>query len=58
MFRSGMKVRKLTKKVGQAAPVGRVVDVREESVEVRWEDGHLSVISKTALSPVKEPTKH
>jgi hypothetical protein len=51
--RTGEKVTKLTKKVGQAAPVGRVVALRGESVEVRWEDGHTSLISRIGLVPVK-----
>ena len=52
MLRTGQKVKKLTKRVGQVAPVGKVIDVREESVQVRWDDGHVSIISKTAVTPV------
>ncbi len=51
---TGDKVAKLTKKVGQASPVGRVTRIRGESVEVRWEDGHTSLISRTAVVPARK----
>lgn len=53
-MRTGEKVTKLTKKVGQAAPTGRIVSVRGESVEVKWEDGHTSLISKIGVVPVRK----
>ncbi len=52
-MQTGDKVTKLTKKVGQAAPTGKVVAVKGDSVEVKWEDGHTSLISKVAVVPVK-----
>lgn len=53
-MQTGDKVTKLTKKVGQAAPKGRVVAVKGDSVEVKWEDGHMSLISKVGVVPVKQ----
>jgi Cu2+-containing amine oxidase len=53
MLRAGNRVTKLTKKVGQAAPEGKVVAIRGDSVEVRWDDGHLSIISRDGLVLVK-----
>lgn len=49
----GDKVAKLTKKVGQASPEGRVLALKGTLVEVRWEDGHTSLISRTGIVPVK-----
>ena len=47
-------VTKLTKKVGQAAPTGKIVSFHgDEAVEVKWDDGHTSVISRTAVAPAK-----
>lgn len=54
MFRQGARVAELTKKVGQVARTGKVVSVRDRSVEVRWDDGHVSVTSTRALTPVKK----
>ena len=54
-LRKGMKVRELTKKVGQVARRGRVKAVRGRSVEVEWEDGTISSVSGGFLFPVKEP---
>jgi hypothetical protein len=53
MLRAGSRVTKLTKKVGQAAPEGKIVAIRGDSVEVRWDDGHTSIISRIGLTPVK-----
>ncbi len=52
MLRQGMKVKRLTKKVGQAAPTGTITELRDGSVEVRWDDGHSSVVSRQALVSV------
>jgi hypothetical protein len=54
MFRPGTKVHKLTKRVGQASPTGKVVSVHGEHVEVKWDDGHTSVITKDGLAEVKK----
>ncbi len=48
-MKKGTKVEALTKKAGQVPRAGTVEAVRGDTVEVRWEDGHLSVISRRAL---------
>ena len=55
MLRKGMRVAKLTKRTGQVAPTGRVIDVRNDSCEVRWDDGHISIIDQGALQAVRQP---
>ena len=50
MFRQGTKVAELTKKAGVKPRRGTVVDLRGDDVEVRWEDGHRSIISRSALT--------
>ncbi|MBU1226735.1 MAG: hypothetical protein KJ698_05965, partial [Actinobacteria bacterium] len=54
-LRKGMRVRELTKRVGQAPRVGRVRGVHDRSVEVEWEDGHVSSVSGAYLFPVERP---
>lgn len=52
MVKSGMRVRRLTKKVGQAAPTGTVEALRgADSVEVRWDDGRTSIVTRDAVEP-------
>lgn len=54
-MRKGQKVETLTKTVGQTPRSGVVVDIRdEEFVEIEWEDGHISVISRSAITPSSE----
>lgn len=50
----GDKVAKLTKKVGQTAPTGRVIAIKGDSLEVKWDDGHWSLISRIGVVPVKK----
>ena len=61
MLRKGMKVERLTKKVGRAAPTGRVVALLDENrIEVKWEDGHSSITSRSGvvpLTPANDPHK-
>jgi len=59
MLRRGTRVTRLTQRVGQRAPIGKIVDVRsaEHKYEIQWEDGHTSVTTATGIVPVKEPTK-
>lgn len=52
-LRKGMLVRELTKRVGQVPRIGRVRDLHGHSVEVEWEDGHISSLSESFLFPVK-----
>lgn len=55
-MRKGQRVETLTKTVGQTPRSGVVVDIRDEDfVEVEWEDGHISVITRSALTIA--PTK-
>jgi len=56
-LRKGMRVRELTKKVGQVPRIGRVKGLHGHSVEVEWEDGHLSSVSGAYLFPVAQPSK-
>ena len=57
MFKIGMRVEAITQRVGQVPRRGTVVAVHPESVEVSWEDGHTSVVSRKSLHPVKAPAK-
>ncbi|HEX6300908.1 MAG TPA: hypothetical protein VF148_10630 [Acidimicrobiia bacterium] len=51
-MRKGQKVETLTKTVGQTPRTGVVIDLREEDlVEVEWEDGHISIVTRSALIP-------
>ena len=47
-----MRVRELTKKVGQVPRTGTVLAVHGSAVEVRWDDGHTSSLSHGFLFPV------
>lgn len=54
-MRKGQKVETLTKTVGQTPRMGVVVDLREEDlVEVEWQDGRISIVSRSALIPTSE----
>lgn len=54
-MRKGQKVETLTKTVGQTPRIGVVIDLREEDlVEVEWQDGHISIVSRSALIPTSE----
>jgi hypothetical protein len=53
-LRKGMRVRELTKKVGQAARTGTVLGVHGTTVEVRWDDGRVSSLSHGFLFPIAE----
>ena len=58
MIRKGSHVERLTKKVGQAATTGTVTAIHDEySVEVRWDDGHTSVISKNGIVLLTEANR-
>jgi hypothetical protein len=53
-LRKGMRVRELTKKVGQIPRLGTVLSVRGHTVEIRWDDGHVSSLSHGLLIPIAE----
>ncbi|MDJ0959769.1 MAG: hypothetical protein QNJ88_03860 [Acidimicrobiia bacterium] len=57
MLRSGTRVTRLTKKVGQVPPTGRILSIHGDSVEVEWEDGHKSIISREAVTPLTEANR-
>ena len=54
MLRKGMRVARQTKKVGQASPEGKIVEVHGDHVTVKWDDGHESVVSRVGIHPVKQ----
>jgi hypothetical protein len=51
----GMRVRELTKKVGQVAHTGTVLSVHGRTVEIRWDDGHVSSLSHGFVFPIPQP---
>jgi len=54
----GQRVKTLTKTVGRDPRRGVVQRVDGGTVEVRWSDGHISILSGGALIPDKDPTRH
>ena len=53
MLRKGTRVKRLTKKVGQVAATGKVIEIRDQyRVEIQWDDGHTSITSKDAVTPL------
>jgi hypothetical protein len=57
MLKKGERVEELTKKTGQRPRVGQIVEIRNDSVEVRWDDGHVSSVIGALLRPVAKPEK-
>lgn len=55
MLKKGERVEELTKKTGQRPRVGMIIDIRNDSVEVRWDDGHVSSVTGALLRPVTKP---
>ena len=53
----GMRVKQLTKKVGQAARTGTVLSVQGQPVEVRWDNGQVSSPSHSFLFPIAGATR-
>lgn len=47
-----MRIRELTRKVGQVGREGRVLEVRGATVHVLWDDGHRSSVTGGHLIPV------
>ena len=56
-MKKGERVEELTKKAGQRPRVGMIIDIRNDSVEVRWDDGHVSSVTGALLRPVTKPEK-
>ena len=57
MLKKGQRVEELTKKTGQRLRVGVVIDLREDSVEVRWDDGHVSSLTGALLRSLTQEQK-
>jgi len=58
MLSKGTRVERLTKKVGQVAMTGKIIAIQDQySVEIQWDDGHTSIISKDALTPLTEANR-
>jgi hypothetical protein len=54
MLKKGQRVEELTKKAGQRPRAGVVIDLRDDSIEVRWDDGHVSSLTGALLQPLTE----
>jgi hypothetical protein len=57
VLKKGEKVIELTKKVGQHSRTGVIEALHDESAEVRWDDGHVSIVSRSALAPQTKANK-
>ncbi len=57
MLRPGTRVKRLTKKVGQTAPEGKIVGKSGHAYEVLWDDGHTSITDPVGVVPVKKLEK-
>ena len=58
MIRKGTRVERITKRVGQFAETGKVTAIHDEySVEVDWDDGHKSIVSKSGVTPVTDANR-
>jgi hypothetical protein len=53
----GQRVKTLTKTVGREPRRGVVQSVKGTTVEVRWDDGHVSILSGGALVTDKDPAR-
>jgi hypothetical protein len=52
-LRKGMHVRELSKRVGQISRRGQILAVRGSTVDVRWDDGHVSSLTGAYLEPIR-----
>ncbi len=50
----GMRVRELTKKVGQVTRTGTVLSVHGHTVEIRWDNGQVSSLSHGFVFPIPQ----
>jgi hypothetical protein len=55
ILKKGQRVEELTKKMGQRPRAGVVIDLRDDTVEVRWDDGRVSALTGALLRPSAEP---
>ncbi|HSL25700.1 MAG TPA: hypothetical protein VLA54_05395 [Acidimicrobiia bacterium] len=44
----------MTKKTGQRPRTGVVISLRDDEVEVRWDDGHVSSLIGAYLRPIAQ----
>ncbi len=54
MLRPGTRVRRLTKKVGQPAPEGKIIGKSGHAYEIKWDDGHTSITDPVGVVPIKK----
>ncbi|MDQ3781981.1 MAG: DUF971 domain-containing protein [Actinomycetota bacterium] len=54
MLKKGQHVEELTRKVGRRPRAGVVLTVSDGTVEVRWDDGHTSILSGALLRPAQQ----
>ena len=52
MLKKGQRVEERTKKIGQRPRSGVVIDVRDNTVEVAWDNGHVSSLTGALLHPI------
>ncbi len=57
MLRPGTRVRRITKKVGQPAPEGKIIGMSGHAYEVKWDDGHTSITDPIGVVKVKKKAK-
>jgi hypothetical protein len=57
MLRPGTRVRRITKKVGQAAPEGKIVGMSGHAYEIEWDDGHTSITDPVGVVKAKKEDK-
>ena len=48
-LQKGQRVRTLTKTVGRTPRRGVIMEVHGATLEVRWDDGHTSILSNGAV---------
>jgi len=56
-LRKGIHVRTLTNTVGRTPRRGVVEHVHGDTVEVKWDDGHTSILSGGSLIPDRDQSK-
>ncbi|NQV05232.1 hypothetical protein HQ535_01665 [bacterium] len=52
---SGDRVQELTKRVGQIPRRGKILSLHGSSVEIEWDDGHVSSLAGGYLIPIRTP---
>jgi hypothetical protein len=58
MIHKGNRVQRRTKKVAQFAETGKVIAIHDEySIEVEWDDGHKSIVSKSGVTTITDANR-